>query len=561
MFSKISFVTAFIDIYKDTPFDNKTIEWRCNKFRDIAAMGFPIIIFVCKNTLPYIEILKTEFENLYILEVLNMEDTWVYKNSESMNLSLPYHRNMSKDTREYMYVINSKAEFLYKAVEANPWNSTHFAWIDFSISYIFKEEERTFEYLNIFAQRTINDETCLLVPGCWREKISLTDTDSYINNVVWRFCGGFLLGDANSIKKLFELYREHFVAFLNTHKTIVWEVNFWAWLEANDFWTPRWYEADHNDSIIQIPADICCRNLSLSPDLRTTTYEYPAIENFGPGSASYVYFKGEHLLNTRYINYSILENGCYDIKDPKHIIISRNVFSKLNGNLEPIKFIEMKEINIRLPSKNCYIYGLEDIRLYSVGDTLKFIATNINFSPTGYNRMLIGEYDIIDHTFNNCIIAKPPYETHCEKNWIPLLKNGKEYFIYKWFPMEIGTLNAENELVIEMRYPIKSPWFHKVRGSSIFVDNGEHFVGVVHFSEETTPRRYYHMLVSLDKETFKPLKYSEIFHFQHLGIEFCIGFTIKNGEYVFWISQMDREPLMISISIDKLKLMYDFKGV
>jgi hypothetical protein len=414
---------------------------------------------------------------------------------------------------------------------------------------------RTLEYLKILAQRTIA-ETCLVIPGCWRDKLSLTDSDNYTNKIVWRFCGGFLLGDANSIKRLFELYREHFVDFLKTHKKLVWEVNFWAWLEANGYWSPRWYEADHTDSIIKIPADICCRNLRR--EASTNTYEYPMIENFGPGSASYLYFKGEHLLNTRYINYNILHNGCYDIKEPNGIIISKNVFSKLNSNLEPIHFIEMKENNMRLPSNRCYIYGLEDIRLYTAGDTLKFIATNVNYSPTGYNRMIIGEYDITDYSFKNCIVAKPPYETICEKNWIPLLQNGREYFIYKWFPLEIGRMNTENELKIEIRHEIKSPWFHKVRGSSIFIENGEHLVGLVHFSEETTPRRYYHMLVSLEKDTFKPLKYSEIFHFQHLGIEFCIGFTIQNGEYVFWISQMDREPLMISMDVNKIKLIYNF---
>jgi len=555
MFSHITFVTAFIDIYNDFGIDNKTIERQCNTFREIASIGIPIIIFVCKNTQPYIEILKTEFENLFILEVLNIEDTWVYKNSKSIDFSLPFYRNTKKDTVEYMYLIHSKAEFLYKAVEVNPWKSSHFAWIDFNISYLFKEPERTFEYIRIFAQRTITD-SCLVIPGCWRDKISLLNTEYYMNNVVWRFCGGFLLGDANSIKKLFELYREHFADFLKTHKTFVWDVNFWAWLEAKGHWTPRWYEADHNDTIIQIPADICCKNLYR--DVAITKYDYPMIENFGPGSASYIYFKGEHLVNTRYINYSILENGCYDIRHSNGIIISKNMFSTLNDKLEPIHFIEMKENNISLPSNHCYIYGLEDIRLYSVGDTLKFIATNINYSPTGYNRMIVGEYDIENHSYKNCIVTKPPYDTVCEKNWIPLIKNEKEYFIYKWSPLEIGRLNTENELEIEIRHDIISPWFHKVRGSTIFIDNGEQFVGLVHFSEETTPRRYYHILVSLDKDTLKPLKYSEIFCFQHLGIEFCIGFMIQNDEYVFWISQMDREPLMISISIDKLKLIYEF---
>jgi hypothetical protein len=160
MFSKISFVTVCIDIYKD-----ETIEWQCNQFRKIAGIGFPIILFVCKNTQPYIEILKTEFENLVILEVVSIQDTWVYKNCENLQITLPYHRNTTKDTTDYLYVINAKSEFLNKAVEANPWKSTHFAWLDFNISHVFKEEERTFEYLKILAQRTMSEE-CLLVPGC-----------------------------------------------------------------------------------------------------------------------------------------------------------------------------------------------------------------------------------------------------------------------------------------------------------------------------------------------------------------------------------------------------------
>jgi hypothetical protein len=32
----------------------------------------------------------------------------------------------------------------------------------------------------------------------------------------------------------------------------------------------------------------------------------------------------------------------------------------------------------------------------------------------------------------------------------------------------------------------------------------------------------------------------------------------KNGEYVFWISKMDRDAVMVSIPVDKIGLKYDF---
>jgi hypothetical protein len=62
------------------------------------------------------------------------------------------------------------------------------------------------------------------------------------------------------------------------------------------------------------------------------------------------------------------------------------------------------------------------------------------------------------------------------------------------------------------------------------------------------------MLVTLDKNTFKPKKYSDPFCFQHYGIEFCIGFTVINNKYVFWISKKDNNAVMVNIDIEHIKL-------
>jgi uncharacterized metal-binding protein len=66
------------------------------------------------------------------------------------------------------------------------------------------------------------------------------------------------------------------------------------------------------------------------------------------------------------------------------------------------------------------------------------------------------------------------------------------------------------------------------------------------------------MMVILDKTSFKPIRYSEPFVFEKVGIEFCIGFRIHNGEYEFWISRMDREPVVIRICCDLLEIYHLF---
>jgi hypothetical protein len=125
---------------------------------------------------------------------------------------------------------------------------------------------------------------------------------------------------------------------------------------------------------------------------------------------------------------------------------------------------------------------------------------------------------------------------------------------------EIGEIDETNKLKIVREYQINTPLFERVRGSTVFLEVGNELIGVVHFSEETVPRKYFHMLVVLEKHTFRPLRYSEPFVFQHIGVEFCTGFFIEHelDKYVFWVSKMDREPAMISINRDKIVIENHF---
>jgi hypothetical protein len=563
----ITFVTSWFDIYKDYIYDNKTKEWRLEMFKDILSTGINICIYVSPEYKEDIEELSRRFENLKLMRTMKLEETVAYKCCEGIEISLPQNRNEKKDTFEYMVLMNSKIEFTGDVARKNPFNSTHFAWIDFSISYMIRNKDTTLTYLKYLSERDFK-ERFFYIPGCV-SKYDGENVDQFMNNVLWRFCGSFLMLDRETLISLIPVYYTAFREFLMSDKRMIWEVNFWALLEYQGHWSPTWYSADHNDSIIYVPSDSYIK--CLDDKLEKTTYPYPEMTDtdlkFRPSSASYIFYKGKHILNTRLVNYSYCGNGNYNIDHPNNTLLSKNIRSYLDPEtFLPICYGEMYDTSVALEPKDCYSHGLEDIRLFEHGGKLCFICTNVNYSPCGRNRMIMGEYHPEELCYTNCRILEPPEFTWCEKNWIPLSTSmegcddtrADNYFIYSWSPMKIGRITKDsNVLEIVKEYRIIAPNFHKVRGSTIFIEEEgrDTLLGVVHFSEDGMPRNYYHMLVRLEKGTYKPLEYSLPFCFQFFGVEFCIGFTIKGGKYVFWISRRDNNAMMVSI--DRGEILVD----
>jgi hypothetical protein len=95
------------------------------------------------------------------------------------------------------------------------------------------------------------------------------------------------------------------------------------------------------------------------------------------------------------------------------------------------------------------------------------------------------------------------------------------------------------------------PWFRKLRGSTSFREykqDNDYFIGVAHFSERDWPRSYYHVLILLEKVTYRPVRCSQPFSFcKRHNIEYCIGFIERDDKYHFWVSQYDRDPIQITV--------------
>jgi hypothetical protein len=538
---------------------NKDIEFKYDDFEVLAKTGLRICLYVTSNVLPEkLAIIIEKYPNVKKMKTYNLEDTFIYKTCKNLDYSLPDNRNMEKDTESYILMRHSAIELVNDAIQENPWNSNHFSWIDLSQDFMINNICDVGKKLVTISKFHYSNKIFLL-PGCWN-MLEKNNVDTISNTAYWRFSGTFLLGDIQSLSQFYDIHRTLIETFIKNNKKLIWEFNYWAWLEANTDWKPNKYYGGHDIDTLNIPTQYYA--LLLNNKLTKTYYNYPKYDNFFPSNTSYLYHDEKHILNTRFVNYSYGTSGGYLINDPKDTIITKNIVSILNNDLIPYGYVEMDESTIGFEHNDSYAVGLEDIRLYSYNGVVKFIATNVNYIGNRANRMIIGEYDIDNNRYVNSKIIQPPIITLCEKNWVPIIKNGEECFIYKWCPFQIGKINTETKrLEIIESYEIPSSEFNRIRGSSIFIDYDEKYlIGVVHFCEETFPRQYYHMLVILDKNTLRPISYSDPFCFQHYGVEFCIGFTMINEDYVFWVSKKDNDTVMVKIDSSEIPIHHKIKN-
>lgn len=549
---KITIVSAIFDCAE------QDIVYRQMSF--LQDLGVPTVLYANLEMYAIIRPLCTN--TILLMPEIKIEKLWIHGIYEEWKsrLSPPQVRNEKKDTELYILHRHAKHEILEHAAKLNAWRTPYFVWVDFNTMHLYKDIGRLrthFHWMN-----TCRWKPRVLSFVCGYEPLNDSNHEMVADGPYWRFCGN-LFGDAKSIIQFCHKYKEMLPIFLETYKKWVWEFNVWAWIEKTiqDEWT-----ADTHPETIDMHD-----NFRFGPEYYTQPFEHIlkksfmpyTIPNFYASSSCYLYWRGTHYINTRYVNYWMTEYGPYMFQDQSVIIKNKNVLSKWNmETMSPEESVEIEEkieMNYDLLPQPISV-GLEDIRLFEYEGKIKYIATTIGYSKFNKARIIMGDYDIETHTIVSGTIIVPPMDTYCEKNWTPIVRkipsdsNSAEekeelLFVYRWSPMEIGKIVAKDGLptleIIES-YPCEAVALHDMRGSSPFFETDRGLLCVIHCCKNCIPRHYYHMLVLLDKKSLHVIEYSNMFCFEKIGVEFCIGFTVlPNGNYVFWISRHDRDPCVI----------------
>ena len=256
--SNVTFVTAFIDLNEDRQ-NCKSLDTYISLFKTLAESGISICLYLSPN-LEHIGIeLQELYKNVKFIKTINLEDTVTYKVINSLNPLLPNKRCTIKDSLNYITLMNAKAEFVNDAININPFNTTHFAWIDFGICHIISNPKTTLSRLYRIAEHCKLQENILVFPGSWSLEMVSQNFKNIANIPYWRMCGGFYFGDKQSLQNMYELNLEAINRFINQYGIISWEVNIWAWMELSMNWKISIFTADHNNTILQIPESYIIR--------------------------------------------------------------------------------------------------------------------------------------------------------------------------------------------------------------------------------------------------------------------------------------------------------------
>jgi len=539
----ITYVTALMRVYETDTATIKTVETRLDHFKKLVDAQVPLVVYVCQEYLSAVQSLCSDTSHVQVHEV-ELEDTWTYQACLPWADKLPAVRNEPKDIFRFLAMINTKIEFVATCIKQNPFNTPNFAWIDFNIFHVIKDIPKAIRRLQqLYTTDIVSDQ--FISPGCWQIKHGWDG-----NRVCWRYCGGFAVGSAATFTNLFDLYKAHLTEYFTKSNCISWEVNVWAYLESaypSQFKTD-WYSGDHNDTILDVPhLQPAVLKLGTRPAVQSGTYALPSLPNFEPTSSSFLVYKGQPLLNIRYVNYRLTPVGQYLIHHPQGFLETQNLLCTLSEDLTTVSDSKWIKNQVDLTVTDEQIQGIEDVRLWiDIGGSLRFIATQRQWSPSKQNRMIVGSVET--DTYHTCQILEPSWPSSCEKNWIPFVLDGKDVFIYQWQPFQIG-LVCKNRLELIVNRPMP-PLLNGLKGSTIFQPFEDNWIGVVHSSEEGSPRKYYHYLIVLDRVTGLPLKLSQKFVFSRVGVEFCIGFCLEGDRIRFWYSQHDRDLAWISVGLD-----------
>jgi hypothetical protein len=220
----------------------KSIEFYFQQFKRLVDTGIQIHLFLQSSMISLYKEVIGEPNNVF-LEIQEFEDLELYKNLLNIDYNLPSSKTDSKDTANYIIVQNSKIYLVKKAIDTNKYNSDSFAWIDFGIGHVIKKNETLEDLKNIKLNKG------LYIPGCYGQR------NIDLNRICWRFCGGFFIGDKDSLEEFYNLYQQKFRELVENTKILSWEVNIWAIFEKYYNWKPIWYLADHNDSMLNLASN------------------------------------------------------------------------------------------------------------------------------------------------------------------------------------------------------------------------------------------------------------------------------------------------------------------
>src|SRR5581483_7425938 len=246
--SNVTYVTALYNIYENK--GNMTSERLMRDVKILLKQKFNLVFYVDDFYFNYLKNLELNKNTLLIR--MPLENITIYNNIMRNEVELPPHRNMEKDTKEYMALMNSKIEFIFRSL--NLCYTPYMAWIDAGINKIFTDKEKVFTTLN---QLNLDKLENILIPGAYQRKCNFVELTQ---GIWWIYLGGFFVCPRNQVLPFFQNCLFTINKFL-LQKKLAWEVN--VWVEMNNIF--------NNSALQNIASNSALQNISSHSALQNIT--------------------------------------------------------------------------------------------------------------------------------------------------------------------------------------------------------------------------------------------------------------------------------------------------
>jgi len=217
-----TFPTIVTSIYNIRKIENNETNTRnIMKYLELAndfilQLPYPLIIFTDDDAgdnndnsnyiIDFLKEKREQFKEITLIKKIAIEHTEYYyqyfdKLKQLYSEYIIYNLDNNKDTPLYITLTNNKFYFLETAVETNPFQSSHFIWMDFGINHCARNCEKIHEWI-----LNVPDKIKQLCINPFLEKID--NYKSFFQYVYHHLASGVFSGSSENMLKYCELFKE-----------------------------------------------------------------------------------------------------------------------------------------------------------------------------------------------------------------------------------------------------------------------------------------------------------------------------------------------------------------
>lgn len=180
---KVTLVTALFDVSRRENNPNRRQAKEYLHYGEfVLSLDLPMVIYVDPPFADFVRERRKSFPQTQIVSV-SLEEMPYYAQLgrfiEYRQRNPIYNASPNKDTPLYMVTIWSKFTILERVVKENPFDSTHFGWIDFAIAH--NTGNRHFPQDQIFTR--LDDQIRLLLMAQFDENLIKNDLHDYLRYI------------------------------------------------------------------------------------------------------------------------------------------------------------------------------------------------------------------------------------------------------------------------------------------------------------------------------------------------------------------------------------------